>query len=449
MNANLNGLKIAVIGIGISNIATIGYLLKHDLKQLSIFDTRLNPPHIEEMPHGLDIKLGPLNGDILSQYDMLVISPGISLKTEEIAYAIEKGVEVVGDIELFAREINLNYKDVKIIGITGSNGKSTVTALVGHILNMAGFKVVIGANFGNAVFDILSDDIEVYVLELSSFELETTQSLHLTACTILNISEDHLDRYDGDISLYKKAKERIFLNCNYVVVNREDKETYPNDKSKIKASFGFSNENYGTEHISKGHFLTVNQKEYFNTDLLTIFGKHNELNALASIALAKSLNIDDEIIKEALASFVGLDHRCQKVRTLDGIDFFNDSKATNVASTIAAIEGLANKYKNGIYLLVGGIGKGQDFSPLKKYLNKEVKHIYCYGRDAVLFKALSEDKCTQLLNLKMALNNAFEKAPIGSAILLSPSCSSFDQFTGYEERGRIFANMVNNLESKS
>lgn len=442
MNVNLNGKKIAVVGLGISNIAVIGYLLKHDLKRLSVFDTRMNPPYVDELPRGVDLNLGPLSAELLKSFDIIVSSPGISINLPELKEAADSGVQVIGDIELFAFEAK-----APVIGITGSNGKSTVTALVASMADCDGRKVAVGANFGVAVFDILSDKAELYVLELSSFELETTSSLQLAAGTILNVSEDHLDRYNGDIELYAKAKQRIFKHCCRIVVNRDDKRTIPAD-GRFWASFGVDNSDYGREVTPEGVFLTKRGRRVFNCRELVICGSHNELNALAAMALADAVGISEKAQLEALRTFQGLEHRCQLVRVLGGVSFYNDSKATNVASAQAAIEGLCDRHPNGIILLAGGLGKGQDFSPLKQYLGSEVKKIFCFGRDADKLLALDPKYTQGVLNLRQALNEAFEYAKPGQAILLSPACASFDQFKGYEERGRIFVNLVTHLEHK-
>lgn len=441
----LTGKKIAVIGLGISNIAVVSYLLKHDIKSLSVFDTRANPPYAEEIPSGVDVKLGPLDARVLKSFDLLVVSPGLSINLPELQAAAKAGVEIVGDIELFADEVN---GKAQVIGITGSNGKSTVTALMGFMLEKAGRQSAIGANFGNAVFDILSDRNEAYTLELSSFELETTSSLELEAGVILNVSEDHLDRYDGDLEKYASAKRRIFNHCKKIIVNRDDKRTYPVDKEQQKhifASFGLDNKEYGREVTSTTTYLCVNGQRIMDARELIICGTHNELNALAAMALADAIGIPRDVQVQALKSFAGLEHRCQLVRILEGISFYNDSKATNVASAEAAIAGLAPRHREGIILLAGGIGKGQDFTPLKRYIGKEVSRVYCFGRDADKILALDSKRCIGVLNMRQAIRRAFDEAEDGQAILLSPACSSFDQFKGFDERGRVFVNLVNNL----
>lgn len=440
------GKKIAVVGLGISNIAVVSFLLKHDLKKLSLFDTRPNPPYAEEVPGGVDFNLGPLNVELLKSYDMIVLSPGLSINMPEIKAAAEAGVEIVGDVELFAYEAK-----APVVAITGSNGKSTVTALTGFMLEKAGMNAAIGANFGNPVFDILSDRVDAYVLELSSFELETTKSLQIEAGVILNVSEDHLDRYDGSLEKYADAKRRIFAHCNKIIVNRDDKRTYPVDKAQSKqifASFGLNNQEYGREVTENTTYLCVNGKRVLDVRDLIICGIHNELNALAAMALADALKVPRDVQIQALKSFSGLEHRCQLVRILEGVSFYNDSKATNVASAEAAIEGLSPRHKNGIILLAGGIGKGQDFTPLKRFIGKEVSKVYCFGRDADKLLSLDSERCVSVLNMRQAIRQAFAQSKDGQAILLSPACSSFDQFKGFDERGRVFVNLVNNLTSR-
>lgn len=442
MNTKLDNLKVAVVGLGISNLAVVSYLLKQNIKQLAVFDTRLNPALVDELPSGMDLHLGPLNAEALSNFDLIVLSPGLSIYTKEIQEAISHGVKVVGDIELFSSEVK-----APVIGITGSNGKSTVTALLGYMANKAGINCAVGANFGNPVFDILNDKCELYVLELSSFELETTYSLHLKAGVILNVSEDHLDRYDGDIEKYADAKKKIFDNCDIVVSNRDDKRTFAKNKS-ANVTFGLTgNKDYSLIKEDEKTYLAYNGEKLLDTDEMIICGEHNALNALAVMALADAIGIDKKVQLEALKTFPGLDHRCQLVKVIDGISFYNDSKATNVASAEVAIKGLSSRFKNRIYLLAGGLGKGQNFTPLKKYLGHEVKMAFCFGKDAKQILDLSSTHTKAVMNLRQALNEAYAMAKPGDAILLSPACASFDQFKGYEERGRIFEDLVSHLDA--
>lgn len=272
----------------------------------------MNPPHVGDLPVGVDLRLGPLNAEELKQFDMVVISPGISIYNEVIEEVASSGVEIVGDIELFAREAK-----APVIGITGSNGKSTVTSLTGYIADVAHIKVAVGANFGVPVFDILSDDVELYVLELSSFELETTRSLKLDAAIILNVSEDHLDRYHGSIEEYAQAKRKIFAHAKTVVVNRDDKRTYPVEsdlKNHEIVSFGLDDKEYGL--ITEGYdtYLAVDGNKVLNVNEMRIYGEHNHLNALACMALADAVGISRDAQITALRNFSGLPHRCQLVK---------------------------------------------------------------------------------------------------------------------------------------
>ncbi len=444
MNSHLEHKRVAVVGLGISNISAIGYLLKHNLKALSVFDTRVNPPYVEELPSGIDFHLGALDGKLLATFDVLVLSPGLSVNLPEIRQAADAGVKIVGDVELFAAEAK-----APVSGITGSNGKSTVTALTAYMGERAGLEVAAGANFGNPVFDILNDRVQLYVLELSSFELETTYSLSLRAGVILNVSEDHLDRYDGSLDLYSDAKHRIFGSCTNIIVNRDDRRTYPADSSQpVFASFGLDDQGYGRRRIGSETWLTVNGEAVIRADEMIICGKHNELNALAAMALADAAGIPRQAQLDALRTFPGLDHRCQLVRVLDGVSFYNDSKATNVASTQAAIEGLSERHPGGIILLAGGLGKGQDFTPLARYLGHEVSAVFCFGKDAKKILDLNPVHTHSTLNMRQAMREAFAIARPGQAILLSPACASFDQFSGYEERGRVFSSLAFGLESR-
>lgn len=440
MNSNLIDKKIAILGLGISNISVIAYLISHDIKRLSVFDTRSNPPFVEQLPRGIDLRLGPFSYEALKDFDLLIVSPGLSTHEGAIAEARNAGIDIIGDIELFAHEVK-----APVVGITGSNGKSTVTALIAYIAQKAGMKAVAGANIGNSVFDILKDDVELYVLELSSFQLETTRSLKLEAGLILNVSEDHLDRYEGSIEKYTEAKQRIFMHCKHPICNRDDKRTYPGGKL-CEPNFGKDEKNYGLVKDDDKIFLGYNGEPIIDTSELHIYGVHNYLNALAAMAVCDTLKIDRTSQYTGLMTFQGLAHRCQLVREFNNVTFYNDSKATNVASTEAAIQGLKKMHKKGIILLAGGIGKGQDFTPLKKYLGREVKFMFCFGRDSKDLCALDKKRTQQVVNMRQALKEAWKMATKGQAILLSPACASFDQFKGYDERGRVFVSLVNDIK---
>ncbi|MDY6321517.1 MAG: UDP-N-acetylmuramoyl-L-alanine--D-glutamate ligase [Succinivibrio sp.] len=441
MNSRLNGKRIAVLGMGVSNISALRYLKRHDLKQLTVFDTRTAPPRLSDVPQGVDVRLGPWDAELLKQYDLLVLGPGVSVYTPEVAAAAEHGAQLTGDVELFAAEAK-----APVIGITGSNGKSTVTTLTALMAQKDGLQARAGANIGIPVFDALDDEAELYVLELSSFELETTSSLKLVSGTILNVSEDHLDRYHGDIEEYARAKQRIYAHCDHIIVNRDDPRTQPLSGAQVFASFGLDGADYGRIEENGETWLAVKGEKIIRAGELHIRGVHNELNALSCMALCDAAGISRKAQLEALRSFDGLPHRCQLVRTLNGVCYYNDSKATNVASAQAAIEGLRGAHPEGIILLAGGMGKGQDFTPLKQYLGREVKTCLCFGKDAGQILALDGQICRPFKTMSEALKAARNLARPGQAVLLSPACASFDQFSGFEDRGAQFADEVRAFE---
>lgn len=442
MNKKLQDRRIAILGLGASNLPVITYLVSHNIRRLTVFDTRQNPPFVEQLPRGIDLRLGPFSFEQLREYELLIVSPGLSIHEGAIAEAIRAGIEVIGDVELFAHEAR-----APVVGVTGSNGKSTVTALVAWMAQKAGINALAGANFGNSVFDILSDEVELYVLELSSFELETTSSLHLKAGVILNVSADHLDRYAGSIDRYAEAKQRIFMHCDHPICNRDDPRTYPGGQMGA-ISFGRDARGYGLMPHEGRTFLACGGEPLIAADELKICGEHNQLNALAALAVCDCLGIERTAQYAGLMTFHGLAHRCQKVRELDGITFYNDSKATNVASTEAAIAGLRSHHRRGIILLAGGQGKGQDFSPLRRYLGHEVPCMFCFGHDARELCDLDLRHTRQVVNMRQALKEAYRMAAPGQAILLSPACASLDQFRGYDERGRVFVSLVNDLDAR-
>ncbi|MCR5537304.1 MAG: UDP-N-acetylmuramoyl-L-alanine--D-glutamate ligase [Succinivibrio sp.] len=444
MDKSIENKQVAVIGLGVSNRALIGYVKANSPKRLVLFDTRTGQKTDDPLFEGLEVKLGPLSESELKGFDLVVISPGISIFEPTIAALRQDGVEVVGDIELFARVCQ-----GKVVGITGSNGKSTVTALMGEIARQAGLKVAVGANFGVPVFELLNPEIELYVLELSSFELETCPSLKLTAATCLNVSEDHLDRYHGDIEEYASYKQKIYEHAAYCLYNHDDERTRPHLTSGVCESFGFEGATYALENEGGRLYLCRRGERFIAADELKIYGVHNALNALVCLALSTALGIADAAILAAFRSFTGLAHRCNLVTDIDGVSYYNDSKATNVASTEAALKGLGPVHPEGILLLAGGLGKGQDFSPLKAYLGREVKNILVFGKDADRIMAIDAQRCILVKDMFEALAKAQSLAHRGMAILLSPACASFDQFKGFEDRGAQFVAAVEKFKESS
>lgn len=430
--------SVAVVGLGKSGLSTVNFLLAHGVVPV-VFDTREKPAGETELDKRVTLCKGELDGEKLGQFDCLVVGPGLSLKLPALVKARECGTEIIGDIELFAR-----YAKAPTVGITGSNGKSTVTTLTALMVEADGKKCGMGGNIGIPALDVIADDVDAYVLELSSFELETTSSLKLAGAVILNLSEDHLDRYDGSMQLYLEAKQRIFRNADKIIVSREDNATIP-PSGEYYSSFGCDDRDYGRIVKNGEVWLSVNGEPLIKNTEIGIAGLHNELNALASMALADTLGVSREAQLKVLRSFKGLPHRCQLVREIDGVRYYNDSKATNVGSTLAAVAGLKDGVRGSIILLAGGLGKGQDFTPIKNMLGKEISYMLCFGKDGAMLASLGEQ--TRLTaDMAEAIRIAHDEiAQPGDVVLLAPACASLDQFKSFEERGDVFAELVRKL----
>lgn len=428
--------QVVIIGLGKTGLSCVTYFRQRGIMPV-VMDTRENPPGKESLPAECRLLTGPLDADTLCSASLIVASPGVALATPALQVAKAAGVEIVGDIELFAREAK-----APIVAITGSNGKSTVTALVGLMAAEAGFKVGVGGNIGTPALDLLLQPADLYVLELSSFQLETTSSLKPAAAVILNLSEDHLDRYDG-MAGYLAAKQRIFSNAKRIVVNRDDAATYPPHQSYWQ-SFGLNAEAYGRIQRDNQLWLSVAGKPVLPVSELNIVGAHNQMNALAAMALADAAAIPQPAQLNVLRSFSGLEHRCQFVREVNGVRWINDSKATNVGSTLAAVAGVGESVKGRLWLLAGGQGKGQDFSPLQPLLANQIYRMVCFGQDADTLLKLA-DNTQRVTDLDEAVRCIAAEAQPGDWVLLAPACASLDQFRNFEQRGQHFADLVNAL----
>ncbi len=428
--------QVVIIGLGKTGLSCVTYFRQRGITPV-VMDTRENPPGKESLPAECRLLTGPLDADTLCSASLIVASPGVALATPALQVAKAAGVEIVGDIELFAREAK-----APIVAITGSNGKSTVTALVGLMAAEAGFKVGVGGNIGTPALDLLLQPADLYVLELSSFQLETTSSLKPAAAVILNLSEDHLDRYDG-MAGYLAAKQRIFSNAKRIVVNRDDAATYPPQQS-YRQSFGLNAEAYGRIQRDNQLWLSVAGKPVLPVSELNIVGAHNQMNALAAMALADAVAIPQPAQLNVLRSFSGLEHRCQFVREVNGVRWINDSKATNVGSTLAAVAGVGESVKGRLWLLAGGQGKGQDFSPLQPLLANQIYRMVCFGQDADTLLKLA-DNTQRVTDLDEAVRCIAAEAQPGDWVLLAPACASLDQFRNFEQRGQHFADLVNAL----
>lgn len=376
----------------------------------------------------------------------LYVSPGLALATPALREAAARGVRMSGDIDLFTR-----HAKAPIVAITGSNAKSTVTTLVGEMAAAAGRKVAVGGNIGTPALDLLSDDVELYVLELSSFQLETTERLGAEVATCLNISEDHMDRYDG-MAQYHLAKHRIFRGARQVVVNRDDALSRPLIADQVPCwTFGLGKpdfKRFGLIEENGEKQLAFQFEALMPTAELKIRGAHNQSNALAALALGHAVGLPFEAMLDTLRRFAGLPHRCQWVREMHGVGYYDDSKATNVGAALAAIEGLGADIAGKLVLIAGGDGKGADFSALKAPVARFCRAVVLLGRDAEqIAEALGD--AAPLLRVKTldeAVQRCAELAQSGDAVLLSPACASLDMFKNFEERGRLFAQAAEGLQ---
>ncbi len=436
-----------VVGLGKSGMSLVRFLANRGTS-FAVADTRENPPELatlkRDYPH-VEVRCGELDVEFLCRADELYVSPGLALATPALQAAAARGVKLSGDIELFAR----NAK-APIVAISGSNAKSTVTTLVGEMAAAAGKRVAVGGNLGTPALDLLADDVELYVLELSSFQLETTDQLNAEVATVLNVSEDHMDRYSG-LPAYHLAKHRIFRGARQVVVNRQDALTRPLMGEGLPCwTFGLNKPDFkafGLREENGEKYLAFQFDNLMPVRELKIRGAHNQANALAALALGHAVGLPFEAMLESLRTFAGLAHRCQWLRERDGVTWYDDSKATNVGAALAAIEGLGADIAGKLVLVAGGDGKGADFSALRAPVAAHCRAVVLLGRDAErLAEALGDAvPLIRVKTLEEAVQQCTALAEVGDSVLLSPACASLDMFKNFEERGRLFAQAVEAL----
>jgi UDP-N-acetylmuramoylalanine--D-glutamate ligase len=453
MATELDDCLTVIVGLGDTGLSCVKYFASKGEK-VKVVDSRDEPPGlaalIEAYPD-VEYELGDFNVETFITAKQLVVSPGLSIRSVEIEAAKEAGVVITGDIDIFSKQVT-----APIIAVTGSNGKSTVVAILAEILRKAGKNFGLGGNldgdnFKPALDLIAEDEKDLYLLELSSFQLETTQSLGAEVATILNLSADHMDRYEG-IDDYHRAKQRIFTNCKQVVINRDDKESYPLEESDA-AVWGFGIGRAGINGLGLLEedgdlYLAYQLEKIVSVNELKVFGQHNISNVLAAVALAMAIDIDMNAIKAAITEFSGLPHRCQWVANIGGVDFYNDSKGTNVGATVAAVEGLGEHISGNIVLIAGGISKGADFSALVPAMNKWGKVVILIGQDAVEMGSYfdAETQSYFASDMQDAVQVALQHATAGDAVLLSPACASFDMFENFQHRGFAFMKSVGTLQ---
>lgn len=501
MSYNVREHSYVVGGLGVTGQACVRFFLQ---KQATVkaFDTRANFTLVTDPDSDLDtdmqafmaekVTCTALSEDYFDGVDTLVLSPGLALNIEQVALAQKCGVEVIGDVELFAR-LNASTSDAmpakRVVGITGSNGKTTVTLLVNHLLKSCGVESIEAGNVGRPVLEALQSDADVVVMELSSFQLETTSSLVLEAATVLNISDDHLDRH-GTLEAYIDAKHRIFDNAKSAVVWRDGEFVAPyeqliTDAKGIAASNAvsdgvsnaISNESLASKNIveyglgesttgfaiasfngddsarddEQSLYITFKGEKLIALSDIHLAGMHNALNIMAALGICLQLGVSPALAVKHLHSFKAAPHRCVEIARVNDIRYIDDSKATNIGATVAALEGLAPTIQGKLILIAGGDAKGADIASLSPYLTKYVSHVFALGKDAHLFEK-SFAHTTRVATMKDAVKAATRLAAPGDVVLLSPACASLDMFKNYMHRGDVFKQDVHdllNLHSKN
>ncbi|MEA3149635.1 MAG: UDP-N-acetylmuramoylalanine--D-glutamate ligase [Gammaproteobacteria bacterium] len=476
-----------VVGLGKTGASCLRYLAKHGVT-VTATDSRHEPPGLAEIGHlarTLDIRLGGFDVSLLEGASQVLMSPGVSLDEPIAKQARARGIEIIGDVELFARAVR-----APVIGITGTNGKSTVTSLVASMASAAGRRVLAGGNLGKPALDLLDQPLpDLYVLELSSFQLETTSSLDLLAAAVLNVTADHMDRY-ATVEEYARAKARILARAATVVLNADDPrvldmrgavggggelaaaadglpertaqdggpadlgvahrgpgESGPGNRGRAARAVTFSTQRADADYTLMRRagqtFLARRGEPVFDASRMKITGLHNAANALAALALGDAAELPQPAMLDALEAFAGLPHRSAWVADIAGVRYVDDSKGTNVGATIAAVDGL----KGPLILIAGGDGKGQDFAPLAAAFKGKVRHVVLIGRDApALEQALAGVSTTaRARSMEDAVAAAARAARPGDTVLLSPACSSLDMFRDYGHRGDVFAGVVRAL----
>lgn len=438
-----------IVGLGATGISCAHFLHRHGIP-FAVTDTRLTPPNLDEFKKtypDVEMALGELSHDLLSRAGTIVLSPGLGLQEPAIAEQVKRGIPVIGDIELFVRGTK-----VPIIAITGTNAKSTVTTLVGKMAEAAGYQVEVGGNLGIPALELIDKNpaTNLFVLELSSFQLETTHSLKAAVATVLNISPDHMDRYET-LADYQQAKHRIYQNCEIAVYNRDDALTYyqsPDLKRKISFTLNTPmKDEFGLLRKDGEVFLAYENQPLLSIRELPVIGKHYQANALASLAIGYSFGFVMEPMLKVLREFKGLPHRCQFVRERNGIVWYNDSKGTNVGATQAAIEGIGSEIPGKLVMIAGGLGKNADFKPLVSIMAKYSRHVVLIGEAAQELASVIDNRIpfSFAKSMEEAVSEADKVAQKGDCVLLSPACASWDMFKHYAHRGEVFAEAVERL----
>jgi len=436
--------RILIVGLGKTGLSCARYLSSQGI-EVAVIDSREQPELLvqlqQELPN-VAVFTGGFDQQVFDSADELIVSPGVSLKHPVITKAISEGKTILGDVELFAQQAK-----APVMVVTGSNGKTTVTSLLSVMAREAGKDVRVGGNIGKPVLELLEKtEPDLYVLELSSFQLEYTKTLNAFVATVLNISEDHMDRYE-DVYEYMKAKQRAFRGSGTMVLNRDDSNVMSMiEPLRTVKTFGLQEPEateYGIREIKGECWLCHGDSNLLKASDLKIPGLHNVANALAALAMGEAAGFSLSAMVRALKGFQGLAHRTQFIRELDNVRWFNDSKGTNIGATQAALNGMPGK----VVLIAGGEGKGADFRELRETVASKVSAVVLLGRDAEVIKQSLEGTTTLIhaVDMQDAVNQARQYAEAGDVVILSPACASFDMFDNYEHRGNVFSEYVRGL----
>jgi UDP-N-acetylmuramoylalanine--D-glutamate ligase len=449
---DLRGKRVLVVGLGESGLAMAKWLHRQGAF-VRVADSRDNPPNREELDRvapGAELIAGPFAAATFAGNDLVALSPGVAKASLPLAAV---NVPIISEIELFAAGVREQAPASKIVAITGSNGKTTTTALTAHLLSGAGVPAIACGNISPSALDALMDAQDagqlpaVWVVELSSFQLETTHNLKAAAATVLNVSEDHLDRYDGSLANYAAAKSRVFQGKGVMVLNRDDDWSMANGRcGRQIVTFGLNPAPRNVDYGLADGMICRGKVPIVAVDSLKLSGLHNAANAMAALALCEAVGVAAERLVEPLKAFSGLPHRVETVAEIGGVLYVDDSKGTNVGATLAAIEGMGRK----VAIVLGGDGKGQDFSPLKPALEKHGRAVALIGRDAAAIGMALEGSGvpTRILgDMEAAVRWLAAHAEAGDCVLLSPACASLDMYRNYAHRAQAFIDAVKGLPS--
>ena len=435
--------RTVVVGLGKTGLSIVRHLRAQGIS-VAVTDTRLQPPALAQLralAPEIQVSTGGLDESLLAGANAIVVSPGVAPSGAFFERARAQGLQPIGDVELFARAARAD-----IVGITGTNGKSTVTTLVGRMAQRAGRRTRVGGNLGEPALELLDPSAELYVLELSSYQIDTTESLQLIAATVLNVTPDHLDRY-GTLERYAAAKARIFRRCATAVLNADDPRVLAMSgqaTNELRFSLHADRDAHYTLRARAGEPWLARREEWLlPLAAMRLAGRHNAANALAALALGEALGLARATMLAELREFAGLAHRMMLVAEIGGVRYIDDSKGTNLGATVAALDGLDGP----LLLIAGGEGKGQDFCSLAQAVRGKVQHALLIGRDARQLGAALTGAChiDYCATLPAAVSAAAALARAGDTVLLSPACASFDMFRDYAHRGEVFAAAVQEL----